>query len=190
MAQVLLALADRGDVVEADLTARDELVVIRPPDLDLPELLRAALLDRDRVHIQRTRPVGTNEIGGIVDADRAHPLVVDGGNRARSRERLDDGGVEPAVNDSGRLVVSLVDADRAADPGGRHLVEVDVEQLEERAVPAAIGGAHLGPLHGGELLLDHRVDLRVVVGQIRLDVLADVVDGDLGLTGLERVQCR
>jgi hypothetical protein len=42
------SLALDVDVLQAHLTAGDQLVVLRAADLDLPKLLGSSLLDRDR----------------------------------------------------------------------------------------------------------------------------------------------
>ena len=68
-----LPLAFDVDVLEAHLAAGDQLVVLRAADLDLPELLRASLLDRHRDDLQRPGAMGTQEVRGVGDA---HGLLV------------------------------------------------------------------------------------------------------------------
>jgi hypothetical protein len=53
--------------------------------------------------------------------------------RASRRNCLDDGRVEPAVDDSPRLVVALVGGNRAAHPRRGDLLEPDVEQIHQLA---------------------------------------------------------
>lgn len=68
-------------------------------NLDLPELLRSSLLDRDREHLQPARAVGTEEVRSVRDLDSLLAAMVDRLERARGRERLDYGRVETAVDD-------------------------------------------------------------------------------------------
>jgi hypothetical protein len=121
------------DVLQAHLTAGHQLVVLGAADLDLPELLRPSLLDRDRDDLKPAGAVRPHKVGGIQDADCMLGAVLDRLERARRRERLDDSRVEPAVDDSPRLMVALVGGDRAAHARRGDLVEPDVEQFHQLA---------------------------------------------------------
>jgi hypothetical protein len=125
--------ARRLDVLQAHLTARYQLPVVRTADLDQPELLATALLDRGRDDVEPARPMRTQEVRRVRDADRLTASVPDRLVGADRRERLDRRRVEAAVHDAPRLVVALVGGDRAAHARRRCLIETCVEQVEQVA---------------------------------------------------------
>jgi hypothetical protein len=51
------------------VTAGNELVVLDTAHIDLPELQRATLLDRDGDDLQPTAAVGAHEVGDVGDSD-------------------------------------------------------------------------------------------------------------------------
>jgi hypothetical protein len=53
------------DVLKAHLAAGDQLVVLGPADLDLPQLLCAALVDRGREHAQAAVSMVADEVGDV-----------------------------------------------------------------------------------------------------------------------------
>ncbi len=59
------SLAFGVDVLQAHLTAGDQAAVLGAADLDLPELLGPALLDRDRDDLQPAAAVGTQKVRGV-----------------------------------------------------------------------------------------------------------------------------
>ena len=118
----------RLDVLQTHLAARDELVVVGAADVDLPELLGAALVDGDGDDPEAPASMRAQEVGRVGDADRLLAAVLDGGVGANGREGLDRCGVEPSVDDSPWLVVAFVGGDLAAKACRRALVELDVEQ--------------------------------------------------------------
>jgi hypothetical protein len=81
------------------LSPCDELVVIWSADLDLPELLAPALVDRGGDHVQSPPNVGAQEVGHVAVADRLLAAVLDRLIRTESGERLNSGGVEAAVHE-------------------------------------------------------------------------------------------
>ncbi len=123
------------DVLQSNLTAGDELVALRLADLDLPELLRATLVDGHGHHPEAPTSVRTQEVGGVGDSNGLEPAVPDRLVGPKRREGLDHGGVEPAVHDAPGLVVAFVGGHRTADAGARALVELDVEKGHELAGP-------------------------------------------------------
>jgi hypothetical protein len=56
------SLACDLDVLQAHLTAGDQLVVLGAADLDLPELLCSSLLDRVSENMQPARAVGAEKV--------------------------------------------------------------------------------------------------------------------------------
>jgi hypothetical protein len=110
------------------LAARDELVVVGAADVDLPELLGAALVDGDGDDLEAPASMRAQEVAGVGDAYCVLTAVLHRGVGANGREGLDRCGVEPSVHDSPRLVVAFVGGDRAAHACRRALVELDVEQ--------------------------------------------------------------
>jgi hypothetical protein len=129
------------DVRQAHLAAGDELVVVWTADLDLPELLRWSLLDRDSENVQPAGPVRTQEVRCIRDADRMLTATLDGLECARGGERLDHRRVQATMDEAPRLVMALVGGDRAAHARHGDLLELDVEQLHQLA---GLSGRHAG----------------------------------------------
>ena len=99
------------DVLQAHLSAGDQLLVLWAADLDLPELLGSSLLDRDREQLQPARAVGAEEVRSVRDPDSLLAAMVDRLERAGGREGLDYGCVETAVDDSPGLMVAFVGGD-------------------------------------------------------------------------------
>ena len=79
----------RIDVLQPDLATRDELGVGGTADLDLPDLLGATLLDRDRLDVQAARTVGAKEVGSVGDSDGLLPSVLHRLEGARGRKGFD-----------------------------------------------------------------------------------------------------
>jgi len=119
------------DVLQPDLPTRDELCVVLPANLDLPELLGPPLVDGDGFDIESTALVRAQEVGRVGDADRLLAPVLDRFLGAGRRERLDDRRVEPPVDETPGLVVTFICGDRTANRRRGDLVKRDVEQLHE-----------------------------------------------------------
>jgi hypothetical protein len=76
------------DALEAYLAVGDRLLVLWAADLHLPQLLGAALLNRDRDDLQTAGPVRAQEVGGVGDTYRLLAEVFDRLERAGQAKRV------------------------------------------------------------------------------------------------------
>src|SRR4051812_12253626 len=127
------ASSGRVDVLQANLAAGHELAVLGATDLDLPELLRAPLLDRRRDDLEAPGAVGSQEVRAVGHAHRLLPVLLDRLVAADGPERLDRRRVEAAVDDAPGLVVAVIRGDRAPHARRRDLIEARVDEREEFA---------------------------------------------------------
>src|SRR5437879_12899253 len=77
------------DVLQADLPPRHQLAVLGPRNVDLPELLGGALVNRFRDHPNSTPDQRTREAGDVVDPDRELPTFQHRRRRAHAGSALD-----------------------------------------------------------------------------------------------------
>ena len=96
-----------------------------------------------------SRPLAmrTDEVGEVRDADRLHALILHRFERTGRRERFNHGRVEPAVDESPRLVVALIGGDRPGHVRRAALVELDLEHAHELARAGQSVGHRRGVHH-------------------------------------------
>jgi hypothetical protein len=107
------------NVVQTNLAPCRELLILGATDLHLPKLLCAPLLDRDRAYVEPAGTMRPQKVSAVGDANGLLPAALHRLKGARSRERLDRGRVQPAVNKAPWLMVALVRGDRAAERRSR-----------------------------------------------------------------------
>src|SRR5215212_1997545 len=150
------------DVLQAQLAAGDLLAVVGAGYDDLPQLLAFALHDRlgdDLDPSLRHRP---QEVRGVVDPDGELFPLLHRGRGAQTGRALDGGRVHPAVHDSPRRVVPLVEVDPTPHPTPADLLNPQAGDSEKLAVVGAAPGRDAGP----GTLFRHKTLLRTIVREL------------------------